>query len=306
MSETVKPSCSLTIRDGSGWAEIYGDFFTGLSSLSVDINYESGGADLAGCEAKLILPNDTSATGIPLIWSLVPRDLTTRYLVPTHFTTDVLRYAGDASVIAYVTDTTGAVSEAIVETVSVKAYAAPVISKLSVHRCQEDGTEDIQGAYVQVTFSVSVTTLNYHNTATYTLAYKKGSATEWTQVALDDLEDNFAVTDYTYIFPAEVGSAYNVRLTVMDDHRTSVKTTSASTGIVLMHFNDNGTAIGIGKVSTREKAVEFGLPIYSDKLILSSPTGKLFQLAVDDSGTLTATEWRETLSAPTITIEETS
>lgn len=126
---------------------------------------------------------------------------------------------------------------------------APVISKLSVKRCDSDGTENDKGEYVQVTFDSAVTSLNDKNNATYKLQYKKSTDAEYTSVTLSDYTNNYSLTGASYIFAADSGSSFNVQLTVTDDFSETTQKTSVSTGFTLINWLANGLGMAFGKVA---------------------------------------------------------
>lgn len=238
---SVKPTCTVTVSDPTGHATTYGSYVKGLSKFAVTVTptlaYGSG-----------IKAYDTNANG-------------SKYTAAS-FTTGVLKSSGTLIVSTTVTDNRGRSGSADSESLAVLNYTAPNISRLTVKRCKSDGTEDNQGEYVQVTFSGSVTALNDLNTATYTVAYKQSSASEYTSVTLTDLQDSYTVTNHKYVFAADTGSSYDVEVSVVDNHGTAIRSTSASTAFTLMHFGADGTSIGLMKVAEKTNAIDIGGDIY--------------------------------------------
>lgn len=234
---SVKPTCTVTVTDPTGHSTTYGNPVKGLSTFKVVVTptlaYKSP-----------IKGYNTTANG-------------SRYTAAS-FTTETLHTAGTLTVSTTVTDQRGRTGSAS-KSLTVLDYAAPTITKLNVGRCDADGTANDQGAYVQVTVSATVTSLNSKNTATYTLKYKKSTATSYTTVTLTAIKNKYAVTDYKYVFAADTGSSYDVEVSVADNHHTSSRSTSASTAFTLMHWNANGTGMAIGKVSEKSNTLEVGL-----------------------------------------------
>lgn len=237
---SVKPTCAVAVSDPTGHATTYGAYVKGLSKFKVVVTptlaYKSG-----------IKAYSTTANG-------------SKYTAAS-FTTGVLKSSGTLSVSATVTDNRGRSGSAS-KGLTVLNYTAPNISKLTVGRCDSDGTANEQGAYVQATFSASVTALNNKNTATYKVRYKKSTATSFTEVAISALKNTFTVTNHKYVFAADTGSSYDVEVVVTDNHSTATRTTSASTAFTLMHFGSDGTSIGLLKVAERTGAVDLGGDIY--------------------------------------------
>ena len=172
---SVKPSCSLAVTDAAGKADAYGGYIKGISKFKVVVTpTTSYGAAIASYK--------TTANGATY--------------TAASFTTDLLKTAGTLAVNATVTDKRGRSGSAS-KSLTVLDYAAPNISKLTVKRCNSDGTENDQGEFVQVTFSGTVTGLNGKNGATYKLEYKKASDASYTAVVLTALQGKYSVTDST-------------------------------------------------------------------------------------------------------------
>jgi hypothetical protein len=143
---------------------------------------------------------------------------------------------------------------------NVLPYGAPIISKLDVHRCNQDGTENDQGEWVKVTFSATVYPLGNQNTARYTLRYKESTAENLIDGQI--WNGSYTMTDQTFIFAADSNASYDVEVEAKDNHGTSIRATSASTAFTLLNWNAKGNGMGVGKVSERENAVEFALDMY--------------------------------------------
>ena len=234
---SVKPSCSISVTDSTGIADIYGSFVKGLSVFKV-----------------VVTPSTSYGSAIKAYKSTANGGT---YLTAS-FTTSVLKSAGTLTVSSTVTDKRGRSGSAS-ESISVLNYTAPIISKLVVQRCTEDGTPDGQGAYVKVTVSASITNLNSLNRASYILKYKKSTEDIFTVVPWYDYDDSYSVVDGTYIFPADTASSYNIEFGVTDNHNTSTRTTSASTGFTLMHWGIGGDSMAIGKVAELPNVLDLGL-----------------------------------------------
>lgn len=237
---TVKPTCSLTLEDTTGVDDIYGSPVQGLSKIKITVN-------------------TTPAYSSPIAsYALTANGVSYKTATAT---TDVLKTAGSSAVNATVKDQRGRSGTASY-TMTVLAYTKPSISKLTVLRCNSDGTENDQGDYIKVTFSAAITSLSSKNTATYTLKYKKTSATSYTSQTLTAYANKYAVTNGSVIIAADSNSSYNFELTATDRHGSAVRTTSASTAFTLMNFGANGTSMAFGKVAEKSNAVEIGVRAY--------------------------------------------
>ena len=234
---SVKPSCTVTVKDTEGFKTTYGKPIKGLSKLEITVNpTTSQGSSISSYRVSVNGAVYTTKTS----------------------TTDVLKNSGNITISAQVTDKRGRTGKTEV-TESVYDYTPPQISKLAVKRCNADGTENNQGQYVQATFNSKVTSLDGKNSAAYILHYKKSSETSYTGENFGDEDTHgYEVTDGTYIFRADTESSYDVRLEVTDDFQTVYHVTSASTAHTIMDFGKDGKSIGFGKVAEKENTVGFG------------------------------------------------
>lgn len=234
---SVKPSCTVTVTDSTEYSATYGNPVKGLSKFKVVVTpTTSYGSPIASYR--------TTANG-------------TTYTEST-FTTGILISSGTLTVTANVTDKRGRSGSASVSKTVIE-YSKPAIINLSVLRCNSDGAANDQGEYVKVSFKTLVTSLNNLNTASYTLKYKRSDAEEYTVVSLDKYKGVYSVTDGVYIFAADSGSSYDIEFSVTDAHYTTARATTASTGFVLMHFNNAGNAMGIGKTAEVQNALDVGM-----------------------------------------------
>ena len=236
---SVKPSCSITLEDTAGWQDTYGQPVQGLSSLKITVS-------------------PTLAYGSPIASYSISAN-GAKYTTATA-TTTVLKTAGSSQITATVKDKRGRSGTASTS-VNVLAYAFPKISRLTVHRCDQDGTENDQGDYIRAIFSASITSLNSKNTAAYTLRYKKTTETSQTEVIFTELAGAYTVGDKAYIFAADSNSSYEVEIEAKDRHGTVTRTTNASTAFTLMNWGSDGTSMGIGKVAEKADTLQVGLKL---------------------------------------------
>ena len=234
--DSVKPSCSLTVTDAPGYADTYGGYLKGLSKFKVVVSATAS-------YSSPIASYKTTANG-------------STYTAAS-FITDVLSSSGTLNVSTTVTDKRGRKATAT-KSLTVLEYSSPLITSLTVRRCNQDGTANDQGEYVQVVFSGSVTPLNNKNTAAYKLEYKKTTDSDYTPVEFDDYANNYAVSNASYIFAADSGSSYNVRVTVTDAFGTGSKATTASTGFTIMHWLSSGLGMAIGKIAELAGVLDIG------------------------------------------------
>ena len=254
---TVKPTCSMKLTDISEVDKIYGSPVQALSSIQVQIT-------AAEAYSSPIKSYEVTIDG-------------TKYTL-AEFTTGALKKSGTSPVTVKVTDSRGRVGTTSYN-MNVQSYIRPSVSKLTVKRCNSDGTDNDQGQYIQVTYSAKVSpmyqsgTSTARNTATYTLKYKKSSVDSWTQVNLTSLANVFTATDRTYIFQADVISSYDIELSVADRHNTATRLTSASTAFSLIDFHPSGSGLRFGGVAEEENTLQNDLSLrqVGNRYTLSSP-----------------------------------
>lgn len=239
---SVKPTCSLTLEDTTGVDDIYGSPVKGLSKIKVTVTAEPAyGSPIA---STVITVNGVRYNG-------------------TTATSDVLKESGNSNVSASVTDKRGRGAGATYR-MNVQAYTAPSVTKLTAARCNQDGTPNKRGAYIKVTFSASVSSMNGKNNATYKLKYKKTSETAYSSKSLSDLANNYAPTNYTYIFAAAAGNSYDVVVEATDRHKTGAKSAKAPTAAAIFSWRgfktDSGKqdGAGIGKVPEKPNTLQVG------------------------------------------------
>lgn len=229
--DSVKPTCSIALSDKNGYATKFGGYIQGQSRLHGVIT--GNGA----CGSKI---SSYSTSANSSIYS------------GSTFDTGVLLYSGNIVVSTTVKDSRGR-SASAESTINVLAYSAPKITRLSVIRCNSDGTENDRGSYAKVTYSYSITSLSNLNSKGAVLKYKKSSETAWQSVTLTAA---YIASDQTTVIPADDGSSYDVALFISDDFYkdgTAVKSqTSVSTGYCLYHVHPSGKGITFGGVSESE------------------------------------------------------
>lgn len=240
---SVKPTVTLTLADVTGVEDTYGSPVQLLSKIKVTAKGTS--AYSSPIQSYAITANGAAHTG------------------KAEITTDVLKASGAQTFSVTVKDSRGRSGTASLSK-TVLAYAFPSISKLTVRRCNSDGTENDQGDYVKATLSAAITSLNSKNTTTYTLRYKKTSASSWTSAVLTALNGNYAPANKSHVFAADSNSSYDVELEVADRHGTATRSTSVSTAFTLINWGEAGTNIAFGKVAEILNSVQVGLKFYDE------------------------------------------
>lgn len=236
---SVKPSCTISVTDPTGTHDKYGieGYVKSVSKF------------------RVVVTPDTSKSYSPIASYKTTANGGT--YTSASFTTDVLASSGTLTIKATVTDKRGRSGTASI-TVDVHDYFFPTISKLTVHRCNEDGSPNDEGLFVKVVFDAAVSDINDQETSNGLVEYKKTTESTYTTATL--LEDVMSLTDFTCIFPADTGSSYDVRVSIADIlGNQASRATTASTAFTLMHWSAAGRGIGFGKIAEVEDVFDVGL-----------------------------------------------
>ncbi len=224
---SVVPSVTTTLSDAKGYLSTYGGYVQGKSEVKV---VASG----SGIYGSAISSYSTAVNGKTYSGSTVTASLADK--------------SGTIAVNTTVKDSRGR-SASVSKSITVLAYSNPVVSKLSVTRCNSDGAENDRGVYTKVSFAYSITTLSNKNTKAALIRYKKSSATTW---STKTLAASYSVTSQDEIIPTDDGSSYDIQLVVTDAFGSTTKSTSVSTGFCLQHITASGKGITFGGVAETE------------------------------------------------------
>lgn len=251
----VKPNVSYTLEDITGVDDIYGSPVKLLSKIKVKIT-------ATPAYSSPIASYEITANG-------------KRYNT-AEATTDFLRSTDedDCWIQMRVTDKRGrdTITSYLMD---VQDYTPPAVTKLTAIRCNQDGTANKRGAFVNATFSAVVSSMDNKNTASYSIKYKKTSETEWETVFPDAngknpsiLNNNFAPSDQSFVFAADTGNSYDVMVSAVDRHNSSnpaTKSVKAPTAFAIFSWrgfkNSSGNkedGAGIGKVPEKPNCLQVG------------------------------------------------
>ena len=231
--DSVKPSASIAVSDTTtAFAEL-GKYLQGKSALKIDVT-------ASGVYGSTISSYSVTVDG----------DTYTK----ASFTTPALKNYGELSIKATVKDSRNR-STTIEYKIEVQSYDFPRITRLTVIRCNAHGVEDISGAYAQVTYSFSTSSVSTGNPQ---LKYKKTSESYYTVI---NLPKGQSAENATKIFPADDGSSYDIELEITDNFGTASRKTVLSTAFSILHFGQNGRGMAIGKISERS-GLDIGMMTY--------------------------------------------
>lgn len=238
---SVKPSCSCALEDITGVDDKLGSPVQSLSRIKATVTA-------------------TQAYSSPIkAYSIVMDGV--RYSSSTA-TSGYLTKSGTSPVTVTVTDGRGRVGTWSYN-MTVQAYTPPRITKLNVHRCDSDGTENDQGEYVKVTMSAEIDPVGNKNTAAYYCYYKAHSATDY-ETGISEtyiMNPDYSPDNLSFIFEADGNSTYDIYASAADSYNVGERTTTVSTAFTMMNWNAEGNGMGIGKVAEKEKTLQVGIDL---------------------------------------------
>lgn len=233
---SVKPTVSFTVADENGYASTYGGYVQGKSAFNIAIT-------ASGSYGSTISSYKTTVDG--------------KTYADSSFATPAISGSGTLTITVTVTDSRGRTATATKE-VTVFEYENPQITSLKVQRCDASGSASSSGAYLKITFSSSISSVNSKNGCSYVLDYKKKSVSSYTSVELTNYAGNLVVTDGTHIIPAETSSSYDLILRVADSFVAVQKQTTGSSASKLWSILAKGKGIAFGKVAELANTIDFG------------------------------------------------
>ena len=231
---SVVPTVSLTVSDSTGYLTTFGACIQSKSKF--DISVTASGKYGSTIKSYKVTANNNTYTTASVI-------------------TGVITSSGTVPISVTVTDSRGRTASTTVN-VTVLAYSNPKISSINVKRCDSSGAANSSGAYLGITFSASITSLNNKNTKSYKVKYKKKSATSYTTVDITSKVNSYTATNYNYVFEASTDSSYDIEL-IVSDHFTSVTSIQNGSAITkLFSAFKKGLGWAFGKVAELEDTLE--------------------------------------------------
>lgn len=260
---SIKPTCTVNITDPTGYSATYGGYVQNKSKMKITVTATPAyGSPITGYS---IIANGNTYSDNPA-------------------TTGVITASGTNTIIGKATDKRNRTGSATT-TINVLAYSSPKIT-FTMHRCDQDGTENMTGSYCKVTYKAVITSLSNKNSKSIKLRYKKTSDTTYTFRTIN-------MESYTQegseIFSAEDGSSYNVQMQAIDSFETSTTTAELSTGFSIMHIAASGKGLAIGKISQADEfEVGMDAKFYSGTHFNKGFTEDIPNIANSDCNTIVA------------------
>lgn len=230
--DDVAPSVTMEVSDPTGNATTYGAFVASKSKIKVELTttYQYG----AVYAATAINANGQDYATNPA-------------------TTDEIASTANTSVSGKIVDSRGVSSNTEATTISILPYSPPQIVSFAIHRCNQDGTANDQGAYCRIDYSVEVSPLNNINSKALAANYKRRSDQSYTTQAI-------SLTAYTQtgyaVVPANTNYTYDIQLVLTDDFGSVALDLQLSTAFSTVNYKSGGKGVAFGKVSETDMTVE--------------------------------------------------
>lgn len=260
---SIKPTCTVNITDPTGYSATYGGYVQGKSKMQVTVS--ANPAYSSPITSYSIIANGNTYSDNPA-------------------TTGVITASGTNTIIGKATDKRNRTGSATT-TINVLEYSSPKIT-FTMHRCDQDGTENMTGSYCKVSYKAVITSLSNKNSKSIKLRYKKTSDTTYT---FRTINMGSYTQEGSEIFSAEDGSSYNVQMQAIDSFETSTTTAELSTGFSIMHIAASGKGLAIGKISQADEfEVGMDAKFYSSAHFNKGLTEDIPNIANSDCNTIVA------------------
>lgn len=252
---SVKPTCSVSVSDGAGYASAYGGYIQGKSTFKIAVT-------ASGSQGSTISSYKVTADG--------------SVYTTKNVTTGPINKTGNATISVEVTDSRGRTAT-VTYTANVLAYAAPKITNMSVQRTANNPDS------LTVAFSSFVTSLNYSSGVTYTIRYKKTSESEAKYVTLP-LTEHAGKTgslEGSKSFTADADASYDVVLTVADPISSTSRARVGASAYKLFSIHRSGRGWAFGKNAEEPDAVDHAWPTYHRNSAYFDTNMKIYGKTVD-------------------------
>lgn len=228
---------NVTISENvDGLQDKFGQYVKSKSKLNVSIN-------ASGVYGSTIKTYTTSITGAGSYSG-------------NSFVSDILKSSGVVTIVSTVTDSRGR-NGTRSTTINVTDYYNPIISELTINRCDLSGTLQDDGTYLSATFSWDVAPIGNKNDCSVNLQYL-GSDGLWTSMSsVSGVYSGTNTVVSSEIF--DVDSSYSIRLVVSDYFTSNFLEKPLTESFTLINFHQSGHALAIGKISSEDNLFEVDL-----------------------------------------------
>lgn len=207
-------------------------------------------------KSKLHIVTDAAGAYSSTISSIKHKIGGTEYTAKADYTSGFIMVSGDVSIVTTVTDSRGRTASKTT-TITVYAYDAPKITKLTAIRCGEGGAVNNNGTYVKVSMAFSVSPVNNKNAKSYQLEYKTASDDTYTKIVSGNTYsyDDVYITGSTFL----AANSYDIRLVVADSFTESEAVVRVNVASRLLSYIIKKMAIAIGKVAEMANTFDVAL-----------------------------------------------
>lgn len=176
----------------------------------------------------------------------------------------VISASGSVVVTATVTDTRGRTASTT-KTLTVLAYAPPVLNSVSVQRSLAGGTPDDSGTYLKVNINANASSLlntTQRNQLNYRISTRPHVAGGSFVVKATVATGVIAFNSYGLVNPYAITLSWDIKLEIFDDFTTTAVQFTIPTAAIFQHW-DAAAGVGIGKY--RENGMlDVAGPIYQN------------------------------------------
>lgn len=234
--KTVVPSLSLTVTDKMGYASAFGGFIQGQSQARVVT--QAAGAMGSTVRSIDVTCGSAAGSGADVAFALPD--------------------SGTVKIKVTVTDSRGRKASQSAS-LSVLPYSRPQVTIRDAYRCDAQGQEQADGAYVRLIFDGRVMEIAGGQVQFTALRTEHGQ-NQTAETALTEYTGQFRVTGGSAVLPAGIDSGYDCRIRVRDSFGTVESLTVFVPGaFVLLDLCRDTRAVGIGLRARTANALTLGL-----------------------------------------------
>lgn len=224
-----------------------------ILDLNTEINTKFG--KLIQNQSKPMFTVNASGAYSSTIASYSTKFLGVTYTGAGFTVTNLTQYGSALSMVTTIKDSRGRTAT-YTKTVEVLEYHIPKISLFNAQRCDSDGTINLEGEYLSLTYAFSISSLSNLNNKSHKIEYKLSSASSYSTLK-NDTTSYSVNTTYISTVVFDVNNSYDLKLTVSDYFKTVTYTEVLSTAFTLMDFHESGRGMAFGGVASIEDEVEF-------------------------------------------------
>lgn len=289
---SVPSSVQLTLS--SGWAAV-SPYNTGTAASGISKYVQGYSKAEVTFDKSKISTGDSYGAGISSFQVLFGG----KSIVSTPYRTPVLSTAGTMNLECQVTDTRGR-TQSVVLSVLVQPYTQPLLSDVSVFRCNAAGEADDAGTFISVYAKPNYSTVDGENTAAITVRYKTeggsyGSALQIAGETTSVIGDGLVMVEQSYL----------VEITITDTigNKNLVTVQIPTERVFFEGYRDESNGAAFGKHVTLPDYLDLEWNLRTRKnLVVDGATTLATALGIGSGGTgaATAEEARLNLGAAAV------